>query len=121
MAIRPAEPVRSLASTRGYLPVDALLIKPIAAVSGDIVCRFGTFVAVKGRRVARAHMADLSARALPRWRGCRRLTASEVFVLSEAPDSFDSRYIGPVDRRSIVGVAHPLWVFPDGRREAKPP
>jgi conjugative transfer signal peptidase TraF len=102
-------PVRSLAAARGYLPDGALLIKPVAAGAGDLVCRHGPRIAINGRAVARASGADRMGRPLPRWSGCRRLTAQQVFLLSREPDSFDGRYFGPLLRRALTGTALPVW------------
>jgi type IV secretory pathway protease TraF len=102
--------LRILADTRGYLRKGALLIKPVAAAAGDTVCRHGALVAINGRVVARASTLDAARRSLPTWSGCFRLAADQIFVLSADPDSFDSRYLGPIDRAHIVGIAQPAWV-----------
>ena len=103
------EPVRRFADARGYLPATALLIKPVVAGDGNIVCRHGPIVTIDGRPVARARTLDDAGHALPRWSGCRRLDAARIFVLSAQNGSFDSRYFGPVDARQIRGTAVPLW------------
>lgn len=108
--IRLPEPLRTLAATRGYLRAGALLIKPVVAGAGDIVCRHGPLVTINGRSISRAKTADQAGRPLPAWSGCFRLAPTDVFVLSEEPNSFDSRYFGPVERRHIVGMAVPVWV-----------
>jgi type IV secretory pathway protease TraF len=107
--IRLPGPFLTLAHVRGYLPAGALLIKWVAGNTGDVVCRHGLIVTINGRTVAYARTADAVGRKLPRWSGCRRLKAAQVFVLSAEPDSFDSRYFGPVDRRNILGTALPVW------------
>lgn len=91
-------PFRSaaLAARRGYLARAAYLAKPVAAVAGDTVCRYGTRILVRGRVMARARLLDRAGRPMPTWHGCRTLRLSELFLLSESPDSFDSRYFGPV-------------------------
>jgi conjugative transfer signal peptidase TraF len=108
--IRLPEPLRILAETRGYLRKSALLIKPVAAGAGDTVCRHGALVTVNGRIVARASTLDAAGRSLPVWSGCFRLGASDIFVLSADPGSFDSRYMGPIDRAHVMGFALPIWV-----------
>jgi type IV secretory pathway protease TraF len=107
--IRLPEPHRSLADSRGYLPAGTLLIKPVVARAGDFVCRHGPIVTLRGRAIAHARSADRAGRPLPHWRGCIRLRADQVFVLSADPDGFDSRYIGPAEHRHLVGTALPLW------------
>jgi type IV secretory pathway protease TraF len=101
--------VRSLAAARGYLPAGVLLIKPVAAAAGDLVCRHGPLVAINARTVARAAHFDREGRPLPRWSGCRRLGTAQVFLFSPEPDSFDGRYFGPLERQTLAGTALPVW------------
>ena len=107
--IRLPKTARALADTRGYLPRRALLIKPVAAVPGDTVCRHGPFVTINGRLRAVAGSTDTRQRPLPRWHGCRHLATSELFVLSTVPGSFDGRYLGPIERGNVLGTAVPIW------------
>jgi type IV secretory pathway protease TraF len=107
--IRLPEPIETLASTRGYLWAGALLIKPVAAGPGEVVCRHGAIVTINGLTVARARWADAAGRPLPRWSGCITLASDHVFVLSHAPDSFDGRYFGPIDPAHVLGTASALW------------
>jgi conjugative transfer signal peptidase TraF len=107
--IRLPDPIRALTVARGYRAGRALVIKPVAAGPGAVVCRHAAMVTVNGHPIAWARRADGSGRALPRWAGCLTLTASQVFVLSAAPGSFDSRYFGPVERVHVLGVGRPIW------------
>ncbi|MFK0299550.1 S26 family signal peptidase [Brevundimonas sp. NPDC090276] len=96
------------ASARPYLASlgasdDQLLLKRVAAVSGDRVCRKGDHVETPMGRVI-VSRADRNGVGLSFWRGCRRLEPHEVFLLGDTPNSFDSRYFGPVDRSLIRGV-----------------
>lgn len=110
--IDPPRQVRGLAVARGYLTPASLLIKPVAAVSGDRVCRVGLKVWISGRKLATARVADAQRRRLPVWRGCQVLRPGQIFVLGIATDSFDSRYFGPIDARYVVGIAVPIWTVP---------
>lgn len=98
-----------LAHTRGYLPHSALLLKPVAAVGGDRVCRWRSGILIDGRLRAVAAGHDRTGRPLPIWRGCRTLRPGDIFVLSQKPDSFDSRYFGVLTRDETVGRAGRLW------------
>ena len=109
--LRLPQPVRGLAAARGYLPAGVLLIKPVAAAAGDLVCRHGPLVAIKARTVARAARADRKGRPLPSWSGCRRLTSALLFAVSPEPDSFDGRYFGPLSRGTLRGTALPDWTL----------
>jgi type IV secretory pathway protease TraF len=102
-----------LANQRGYLPKSAMLLKPVVANEGDLVCRFGRFVFVNGRLRAVALHHDKMNRSLPSWGGCLSLGSAQIFVLSKHRDSFDSRYFGPVDERNVVGVGE--LIFPPSK------
>jgi len=101
--------IAALAARRSYLPTSAYLLKPIAAVTGDLVCRFGERVLVRGVLAGIAEDADSDGNPMPTWQGCRVLQTGEVFVLADHPASFDSRYFGPLDAAPIVGRAVLLW------------
>ena len=100
-----------LADQRRYLPRNAWLLKPVRAVGGTIVCRFGRYIFIDGKLVAKALAVDKSDRPMPVWRNCRTLKMVEYFLFSRPPDSFDGRYFGPVDGSLIIGTAHPLIII----------
>lgn len=85
------------------MPEDILLIKRVAAVGGEVVCRHDGEVATPDR-VVRALTQDRRGVALPTWTGCQRLASDELFLLGDTASSFDSRYYGPVRRDQIEGV-----------------
>jgi conjugative transfer signal peptidase TraF len=103
--IRPTEWVEIYVSARGYLPLQTPLLKPVRAIKGSIVCRFGRYVFIDGNMVARAKYLDIKHRMLPVWKGCLILKSDEIFVLGQHRDSFDSRYFGPVNRTQVLGTA----------------
>jgi len=87
------------------------ILKHVAAVSGDQVCTANDRLEINGRVRAPILRHDRRGAPLPRWDGCRRLRDGEVFVFSDRiPNSFDSRYFGPVNRAEIVGVFRPLAI-----------
>lgn len=102
--------VRELAARRQYLPANVPLIKRITARDGDDVCALGHEIFVNGERVAQRRNADRKGRPLPWWNGCELLRGGRVFLLMDAPDSFDGRYFGPVDEDALIGKAVPLWL-----------
>jgi conjugative transfer signal peptidase TraF len=109
VVVRLPPVIAAFAARRGYLPASAYLLKPIAAVAGDLVCRLGDHVFVRGILAGAAAATDTDGNAMPSWQGCRILQMGEVFVLADHPASFDSRYFGPLDTASIVGRAVLLW------------
>ena len=103
--LRPPEWAALIMDERHYLPRTAWLLKPVAAVNGDVVCRFGTYVFINARAVARALRHDKLSRPMPGWKGCLRLKSRQLFLLSKHWDSFDSRYFGSVDSSLVTGTA----------------
>ncbi|MFH1516803.1 MAG: S26 family signal peptidase [Pseudomonadota bacterium] len=97
------------AVARGFVGRDWPLIKRIAAMPGDEICRHGELVSVNGKDVAVALSVDHLGRELPVWRGCFVLKDTEVFLLNPHPRSLDGRYFGPTKREDLDGVGVLLW------------
>ena len=113
---RPPSAQAAWFAERGYLPLGVPLLKPVAALAGDGVCRTGLRVTVNGVVVAMALERDHRGRPLPAWSGCRRLAGDAVFLLNpKVLASLDGRYFGPLPVTSIVGRAVPLWTWGDSR------
>lgn len=106
---RVPEPWRRLAATRRYLPMNVPLVKRVAAAAGDEVCAFGQEIFVNGRWIAERLVADGAGRPMPLWSGCIRLRGRQLFLLMDAPASFDGRYFGVTEGRDIIGKARLLW------------
>jgi type IV secretory pathway protease TraF len=106
--IKPVDWVQLYASSRGYLPQDVWLLKPVSASHPSIICRFGSHVFVNGKQVAKAKIVDKMYRILPVWKGCIALSSTQYFVLGRHRNSFDSRYFGPIEQSQVVGTAFPL-------------
>ena len=110
VAARLAEPYRSLAAARRYLPSEIPLIKRIAAVSGDTVCAKRDHIIINQRRVAVRKRVDPQHRALPYGEGCIQLSAKQYFLLMDKhPNSFDGRYFGLTEAQNIIGKVRFLW------------
>ncbi|MDE2570146.1 MAG: S26 family signal peptidase [Sphingomonadales bacterium] len=110
VAIMPPPPLREFLAQRRYLPAGVPLLKPIAAVSGQRVCRFAHGVTINGRYVGAARARDSLGRQLPVWAGCHVLKSGELFVMNPAaPDSFDGRYFGVLRMADVIGRAMPVW------------
>jgi len=110
VVVRLAEPWRGLAARRHYLPANVPLLKRIAAVPGDRVCAFESWIFVEGRVAVVRRRFDRLGRALPWWSGCVTLGGGAILLLMDDPASFDGRYFGPARRSAVVGKAVPLWL-----------
>jgi conjugative transfer signal peptidase TraF len=110
------------AAQRGYIPNGVCsggyepLVKPVAAVAGDVVTVTPQQIIVDGQLVPNtAPLAeDEAGRPLhPIPIGVYHVAPGEVWLLSgHDPRSFDSRYFGAVPAANVTGVARPLWVLP---------
>lgn len=109
VAARLPKMFRGLAAERHYLPANVPLIKRVAAIAGDEVCAIGRTVTVNGRPAAERRIVDGLGRRLPFWLGCTRLRGRQLFLLMDAPDSFDGRYFGVSEGGDVIGTARLLW------------
>lgn len=101
--------VRQMAAQRRYLPMNVPLVKRVVAVADDEVCAWGREVFLNGRRIAGRSRFDGAGRVMPLWSGCVRLRGRELFLLMDAPASFDGRYFGITQGTDVVGKAQLLW------------
>lgn len=110
VAARPPEAVARFLAEGGSLPRGVPLLKQVAALAGQIVCRTGRIVSIDGAAVAVARERDSRGRDLPVWSGCHTLDAGEILLLNRHPDSLDGRYFGPLPVSAVIGRATPLWL-----------
>ncbi|MGL3822783.1 S26 family signal peptidase [Sphingopyxis sp. R3-92] len=106
--IRPGTHTVRFLAERRYVPMGTPLLKRIAALPGDTVCREGAMVRINGRAAAAALARDRWGRALPHWSGCRTLRGGDLFLLNTPQASLDSRYFGPMPASGLIGAARPL-------------
>jgi conjugative transfer signal peptidase TraF len=132
VAVKPPPGLRHLLAERHYLPTGVPLIKRVAAVRGQRVCRFAHGITIDGQYVGAARARDRLSRPLPVWAGCHVLRPGELFVMNPAaPNSFDGRYFGSLRLDTVIGRAIPVWTdeagdgrhvwFADPREMFSPP
>jgi conjugative transfer signal peptidase TraF len=111
LVVRPPALLAQFMAARRYLALGVPLIKHVAGLPGQIVCRSGRTIAVDGIVEAQALDRDARGQELPAWQGCRVVQSDEVFLMNAGvPDSFDGRYFGQVPDSTIIGSATPLWL-----------
>ena len=87
------------------------LMKRVEGTAGDLFCwrpDLGTHV-LAGRIMPPPDPAAQQLGLEP-WRGCHRLVAGEVVGYGQSPDSYDSRYLGPIDEDRLWGIYRLVWV-----------
>ena len=111
VAAMPPKPIATYLARGGFLPLGVPLLKHVAALPGQTICRHGDVITIDGKQVAIALNDDHLGRPLPRWSGCKRLHQDQVFLMnSNVWDSLDGRYFGPFRTTTIIGQAIPVWL-----------
>jgi len=108
--IAPDGTLEKFIAGRGYLPENIPLLKRVAALPGDEICRKGEAIIINETYVAEARIFDSSGRKLPQWSGCITLQTDELFLLNDHERSLDGRYFGSTKADEVIGVAKPVWV-----------
>ena len=115
VAVDAPEPLATFLSDGGYLPRGVPLLKRVAAVPGQRVCRTGLAITVDGVPMGDALDRDRRGRPLPVWHGCRLVANGELFLMNwQVRDSLDGRYFGPLPATAVIGRATPLYTDEDG-------
>ena len=89
------------------------MLKPIAAVAGDLVVVDQTEMTVNGTAIPNTAPLprDPSGRPLqPYPAGTYEVAPGQVWLIVPRLDSLDGRYLGPVAVDAIKALATPLWV-----------
>ena len=111
VAVVPPAPLATFMVTRGYIGADVPLLKHVAGLPGQRICRSGATISVDDVVLGEALPRDRLGRDLPEWQGCRLLQDGELFLMNrEVRDSLDGRYFGPLPADAVIGMARPVWV-----------
>ena len=111
LVVTPPEALATFLDARRYLPKGVPLLKHLAAMPGQTVCRTGDTISIDGNAVSAALDRDHLGRSLPVWQGCRVIAAGEVFLMNrQSAASLDGRYFGPLPTTTIIGRADPIWI-----------
>jgi conjugative transfer signal peptidase TraF len=86
------------------------LMKPVAAVEGDLVCTEDDGLWIEGQAYGPVYQ-EAGTAPLPRLQGCVRVPAGAVFLASRAPRSLDGRYFGMTPVADITARAIPLLTW----------
>lgn len=114
VAVMPPAPLAAFMVARGYIAADVPLLKHVAGLPGQRICRSSATITVDDVVLGEALPRDRLGRDLPDWQGCRLLQDGEIFLMNrEVRDSLDGRYFGPLPADAVIGMARPIWVASD--------
>ena len=93
------------AELHGFVGKDWPLLKRVAGVPGDEICRDGVTILINGMPAGAALLETGDGVVLPSWSGCRRVAEYEIFLMNAHPNSLDGRYFGITSARDVEGSA----------------
>lgn len=82
-------------------------VKQVAATGGTTVCWEDGALYLPGHPPAPLGLVGRYPLTPPA--GCLTLAVQELMLLGSHPQSFDSRYVGPLTRQELTAVCQPLW------------
>jgi type IV secretory pathway protease TraF len=107
--VKPWPELSWLIARHDILPPGVPLLKTVAALTDDKVCRDGHAISINGLLAAKILDSDTEGHTLSGWSSCRRLVRGELFLLQPDPRSFDSRYFGPALSCDVMGIARSIY------------
>lgn len=97
----------------GFCPGGSMpLLKVVAALPGDEVVAAREGLSINGRSLPHSAPRRLDSRGRPLTplpAACYTVLPDTLFVVGLQPDSWDSRYFGPLSMSCLRGVATPLF------------
>lgn len=87
------------------------LMKRVVGIAGEVYCwrpQLGTHTL--GNQVMPPPIAAAAEHGLEPWEGCGPIKRGDVVGYGQSPDSYDSRYLGPLHEADLWGVYRPVWV-----------
>ena len=112
VVFRPPMAVYRALGKRPWLNEEKFFIKPIAAVSGDEVCKLENSVVINQTTELSVLRTDSQGKLLPKFDGCKTIGAHEFLPISTySSRSFDGRYFGPIPTSAILGKAIPVFTW----------
>jgi len=106
--------IRAFMIDRHWIPsyVKYYLMKPVAAKTGDVIQVNAEGIFINNVYKGPVKQVDQQGHKLPHYIYTGTLQEDTYFLLSDAHNSFDSRYFGPVHKNSILSVVEPFMIFP---------
>jgi len=86
------------------------LMKTVKGVSGDKIEIKNGNININGAPLGKVLEKDSRGREMKRLKNFT-LSENEFFAISHHPKSWDSRYFGPIHRKSIIGKMKRVWTW----------
>ncbi len=114
------EGVLEMVRERSWSANNSTLMKQVYGMPGDTVLIKDLMVFINNEYLGRIKLRDRQGLPLPIYQrdGTYVLRQNEYFVASNyIPNSFDSRYFGPINHGQIIGTAKPFFIYKEKQYE----
>lgn len=106
LLFRPPSSAEKIMLKHQWILPGAVMMKEAMGMPGDFVCIQGKSIMINERPIAKIISDYAPNHPLPHLSLCRSLSHNEYMMMStHIPNSFDSRYFGPIKRSAIIARA----------------
>ena len=88
--------------------IPSRLLKKVSCVSGEMIETKAREYYCDGKYLGMAKSYSLKGEPVDSFAYSGPVPEGMLFVMGNHPDSFDSRYLGFIERRNVESIAHPL-------------
>jgi len=86
-----------------------LIVKRVAGVSGDLINVRGLEFFCNGKYLGKAKTHTKKGKLLESYKTSELIPDNKIFLMGDSPDSFDSRYYGPMEIKHVKAIARPVF------------
>ncbi len=103
---KPDKNTENYMLSRSWILPGSPMMKYLKGLPGDFVCIRNTEIFINHKKIGDIQKLDSQNRPLPRLTFCQTLVHNQFFMMStRVPNSFDSRYFGPIMREQMISKA----------------
>jgi signal peptidase I len=86
-----------------------LIVKRVAGVAGDLIVSRDLDYFCNGKYLGKAKTHSMTGKPLTSYKKNGLIPENTIFLMGDSPDSFDSRYYGPMELKHVKAIARPIF------------
>jgi signal peptidase I len=86
-----------------------LIVKRVAGVAGDLIVSRDLDYFCNGKYLGKAKTHTMTGKPLMSYKTNGLIPDGTIFLMGDSPDSFDSRYYGPMEIKHVKAIARPIF------------
>lgn len=86
-----------------------LIVKRVAGVPGDLITVYEKDFFCNGEYLGKAKDHSMKGTPLEAYTTTGMVPGNKYFLIGDSPDSFDSRYYGPMEIKHVKAIVHPIF------------